>query len=31
MKKNMRPVRGFWDWVATGNWDGGNANAGVNG
>lgn len=24
----QRPVRGFWDWVATGNWDGGDGNTG---
>lgn len=26
-----RPVRGFWDWVATGNWDGGAAAGGAEG
>jgi hypothetical protein len=33
MKKNIRqrPVRGFWDWVATGDWDGGHANTGTHG
>lgn len=29
--KNQRPVRGFWDWVATGNWDGGTGSTGTNG
>jgi hypothetical protein len=30
MKKanRQRPVRGFWDWVSTGSWDGNQDNAG---
>lgn len=28
MKKNQRPTRGFWDWVVTGNWEGGEGSAG---
>lgn len=31
MIKNQRPVRGFWDWVATGHWDGGTGSTGANG
>jgi hypothetical protein len=31
MKKQQRPTRGFWDWLGTGNWDGNDANTGVNG
>ena len=31
MIKNQRPTRGFWDWVATGQWEGGDGGAGVNG
>ena len=31
MKKNMRPTRGFWDWVMTGQWQGGDGNTGTNG
>lgn len=31
MIKTARPVRGFWDWVSTGNWNGNEGNAGVNG
>lgn len=31
MKKNQRPTRGFWDWVMTGEWDGGHGGGGVNG
>jgi len=31
MIKSTRPVRGFWDWVATGHWDGGHGSTGVNG
>lgn len=30
MKKNQ-PVRGFWDWVSTGQWEGGDGNTGSNG
>ncbi len=30
MKKN-KPVRGFWDWVTTGQWEGGDINTGTNG
>lgn len=26
-----RPVRGLWDWVVTGNWDGGETGTGANG
>lgn len=29
MKKiKQRPVRGFWDWVLTGDWDGGTGSTG---
>jgi hypothetical protein len=31
MKKNQRPTRGLWDWLSTGNWDGGVGSGGVNG
>lgn len=31
MKKQLRPTRGIWDWLGTGNWDGGEGNTGVNG
>jgi hypothetical protein len=31
MVKQQRPVRGFWDWVVTGEWGGGNGNTGTNG
>lgn len=31
MIKTARPVRGFWDWLSTGNWNGGETNTGVNG
>lgn len=32
MKKlSKRPIRGFWDWVATGDWEGGAGGTGVNG
>lgn len=31
MMKTMRPTRGFWDWVGTGQWDGGDGGAGSNG
>ena len=31
MKKNQRQTRGFWDWVSTGSWEGGEGNLGVNG
>lgn len=30
MKKATRPIRGFWDWVSTGDWNGGEGGAGVN-
>lgn len=30
MKKSIRqrPLRGIWDWIATGDWDGGQGSAG---
>lgn len=32
MKKvAQRPTRGIWDWLATGQWDGGDGNAGGHG
>lgn len=33
MMKNTRqhPVRGFWDWVAVGNWHGKDVNTGTTG
>lgn len=31
MKKTTRPVRGIWDWLATGDWNGGEGGTGVNG
>jgi len=31
MMKTQRPTRGFWDWVATGQWEGGEGGGGVNG
>lgn len=31
MMKTKRPTRGFWDWVATGNWEGGEGSTGWNG
>lgn len=31
MKKTIRPTRGFWDWVSTGDWNGGLGGTGVNG
>lgn len=31
MKKMVRPTRGFWEWVYTGEWDGGTGGGGVNG
>lgn len=31
MNKNQRPVRGFWDWLSTGNWNGGATGTGVHG
>lgn len=29
--KNQRQTRGFWDWVQTGQWDGGQGHTGQNG
>lgn len=31
MKKMQRPARGFWDWLSTGYWEGGDGAGGVNG
>lgn len=31
MKKIQRPARGFWDWLSTGDWNGGVGSTGVNG
>ncbi len=30
-KRSMRPTRGFWDWVMTGEFEGGEASTGTNG
>jgi hypothetical protein len=27
-KANQRPTRGLWDWIMTGEWDGGRGNTG---
>ena len=31
IKNSKRPTRGFWDWVATGEWEGGAGSTGTNG
>ena len=31
MKKNQRPTRGIWDWLSTGQWDGGDGSVGTQG
>jgi hypothetical protein len=31
MKKSKGLTRGLWDWLGTGNWNGGEGNTGVNG